>query len=75
MTRMQMYLADIFTIPANMAGLPGIAVPCGFSDGLPVSLQVLGKSFDEHTVLRVAHAYERAAGWYKERPNLTQIES
>jgi aspartyl-tRNA(Asn)/glutamyl-tRNA(Gln) amidotransferase subunit A len=71
----QMYLADVFTIPANMAGIPGIAVPCGFSDGLPVSLQVLGKSFDEQTVLRVAHAYEQAAGWYKERPNLTQIDN
>lgn len=64
----QMYLADVFTIPANMAGIPGIAVPCGFSDGLPVSLQVLGKSFDEQGILRIAHAYERAAGWYKQRP-------
>lgn len=70
----QMYLADVFTIPANMAGIPGIAVPCGFSDGLPVSLQVLGRSFDEQTVLRVAHAYEQAASWFKERPNLPRIE-
>jgi aspartyl-tRNA(Asn)/glutamyl-tRNA(Gln) amidotransferase subunit A len=68
----QMYLADVFTIPANMAGIPGIAIPCGFADGLPVSLQVLGKSFDEQTILRVAHAYERAAGWYKERPSLPE---
>ena len=60
----QMYLADIFTIPANMAGIPGIAIPCGFSEGLPVSLQILGRPFDEQTVLSVAHAYERAAGWY-----------
>ena len=60
----QMYLADIFTIPANMAGIPGIAIPCGFSDGLPVSLQILGKPFDEQTILSVAHAYERSAGWY-----------
>lgn len=60
----QMYLADIFTIPANMAGIPGIAIPCGFSEGLPVSLQILGKPFDEQTILSVAHAYERAAGWY-----------
>jgi aspartyl-tRNA(Asn)/glutamyl-tRNA(Gln) amidotransferase subunit A len=59
----QMYLADVFTIPANMAGIPGIAVPCGFADGMPVSLQVLGKAFDEATVLRVAHAYERAENW------------
>jgi aspartyl-tRNA(Asn)/glutamyl-tRNA(Gln) amidotransferase subunit A len=66
----QMYLADVFTIPANMAGIPGIAVPCGFSDGLPVSLQVLGRAFDEATVLRIGHAYEQAAGWYREHPNL-----
>jgi aspartyl-tRNA(Asn)/glutamyl-tRNA(Gln) amidotransferase subunit A len=65
----QMYLADVFTIPANMAGIPGVAVPCGFSDGLPVSLQVLGKAFDEATVLRVADAYERAAGWVGRRPD------
>ena len=64
----QMYLADVFTIPANMAGIPGIAVPCGFSDGLPVSLQVLGRSFDEQTILRVAHAYEQSTEWHKRRP-------
>ena len=66
----QMYLADVFTIPANMAGIPGIAVPCGFSDGLPVSLQVLGRSFDEQGILRIAHAYEQAAGWHKQHPNI-----
>jgi aspartyl-tRNA(Asn)/glutamyl-tRNA(Gln) amidotransferase subunit A len=60
----QMYLSDIFTIPANMAGIPGIALPCGFSENLPVSVQILGKPFDERTVLSVAHAYEQAAGWY-----------
>ena len=66
----QMYLADIFTIPANMAGIPGVAVPCGFAHGLPVSLQLLGRAFDEATVLRVAHAYEQAAGWSDRRPPL-----
>jgi aspartyl-tRNA(Asn)/glutamyl-tRNA(Gln) amidotransferase subunit A len=60
---LQMYLADIFTIPANMAGLPGVAIPCGFSEGLPVSLQVLGPAFGEETVLRAAHAYEQATNW------------
>lgn len=63
-----MYLADIFTIPANMAGLPGIAIPCGFSEDLPVSLQVLGPAFGEEVTLKVAHAYERASGWYERRP-------
>lgn len=67
----QMYLADVFTIPANMAGIPGIAIPCGFSDGLPVSLQVLGKAFDEATVLQVAHAYEQAESWKNSHPTLT----
>ncbi|MEA2531646.1 MAG: aspartyl-tRNA(Asn)/glutamyl-tRNA(Gln) amidotransferase subunit [Thermomicrobiales bacterium] len=66
----QMYLADVFTIPANMAGIPGIAVPCGFSDGLPVSLQILGKAFDEEKVLRIAHAYEQATEWSRRRPEL-----
>ena len=64
----QMYLADVFTIPANMAGIPGVAVPCGFSDGLPVSLQILGPAFAEDIILRVAHAYEQAESWYKARP-------
>ncbi len=63
-----MYLADIFTIPANMAGLPGIAIPCGFSEDLPVSIQVLGPAFGEEITLKVAHAYERASGWHERRP-------
>jgi aspartyl-tRNA(Asn)/glutamyl-tRNA(Gln) amidotransferase subunit A len=64
----QMYLADVFTIPANMAGIPGISVPCGFSEGLPVGLQFLGKAFDEETVLKVAHAYERSEPWWMSHP-------
>lgn len=60
-----MYMADVFTIPANMAGIPGISVPCGFSDGLPVGLQLLGKAFDEQNLLGIAHAYERAANVYQ----------
>jgi aspartyl-tRNA(Asn)/glutamyl-tRNA(Gln) amidotransferase subunit A len=68
---LQMYLSDIFTIPANMAGLPGIAIPCGFSEGLPVSLQVMGRAFGEVDVLRAAHAYEQATSWHTARPTLT----
>ena len=60
----QMYLSDVFTIPANMAGIPGVAIPCGMSGALPVSLQLLGKPFDEETVLGIAHAYERATEWH-----------
>jgi aspartyl-tRNA(Asn)/glutamyl-tRNA(Gln) amidotransferase subunit A len=66
-----MYLSDVLTIPCNIAGLPGISVPCGFSsDGLPIGIQVLGKPFDEGSVLHVAHAYERRAGWRDRRPDI-----
>jgi aspartyl-tRNA(Asn)/glutamyl-tRNA(Gln) amidotransferase subunit A len=69
----QMYLSDIFTIPANMAGIPGIAVPCGFAGGLPVSMQFMAKAFDEVTLLRVAHAYEQATEWHRRRPDLEAV--
>jgi len=68
---LQMYLSDIFTIPCNLAGLPGISIPCGFSkEGLPIGLQILGKPFDEEKVLRVAHAFQQATEWHKRRPIL-----
>jgi len=68
-----MYLNDVCTIPVNIAGLPGMSVPCGFAtaeDGakLPVGLQVIAKPFDEVTMFRVAHAYEQASGFSRERP-------
>ena len=63
-----MYLSDIFTISANLAGIPGVSVPCGFTgENLPVGLQVLGKPFDEETILRVAYNYEQAANWRKHK--------
>ncbi|MGC4106443.1 MAG: Asp-tRNA(Asn)/Glu-tRNA(Gln) amidotransferase subunit GatA [Thermomicrobiales bacterium] len=71
----QMYLADVFTIPCNMAGIPGISLPCGFSESLPVSLQLLGKAFDEATLLGVAHAYEQAAGWHTRLPEIASAAS
>jgi len=56
-----MYLADIFTVVADLVGIPGISVPCGETrEGLPIGLQVLGKHFDEGAILRLAHAYEHA---------------
>jgi aspartyl-tRNA(Asn)/glutamyl-tRNA(Gln) amidotransferase subunit A len=68
---LQMYLSDIFTIPCNLAGLPGISIPCGLSkDGLPIGLQILGKPFDEAKVLRVAHAFQQATEWHRRRPAL-----
>jgi aspartyl-tRNA(Asn)/glutamyl-tRNA(Gln) amidotransferase subunit A len=65
-----MYLSDVFTIPASMAGIPAISVPCGFSDGLPVGLQLIGRAFDEATILRAAHAYERSTEWHARKPEL-----
>lgn len=65
---LKMYLNDIFTIPANLAGLPGISVPCGMADGLPIGLQILGRPFDERTVLRVASAYEQMRGFSMPAP-------
>jgi len=66
-----MYLSDIFTIPANLAGIPGISIPCGFTKkGLPIGLQVLGKPFDEELLFRVAHTYEQNTEWHKRKPKL-----
>ena len=68
---LQMYLADVFTISANLAGVPGMSVNCGFTGaGLPIGLQFLGKPFDEGTILRAAHAYEQATPWRTRRPDL-----
>ena len=61
-----MYLSDIFTISVNLAGLPALALPCGFDgNGLPIGLQVIGRPFDEASVLRIGHAYEQATGWHR----------
>jgi aspartyl-tRNA(Asn)/glutamyl-tRNA(Gln) amidotransferase subunit A len=65
-----MYANDILTIPVNLAGVPGISVPCGFSNGLPLGLQIIGKHFDESTLYRVAHAYEQATDHHKQKPEL-----
>ncbi|MFK9092052.1 Asp-tRNA(Asn)/Glu-tRNA(Gln) amidotransferase subunit GatA [Bacillus salipaludis] len=65
-----MYANDILTIPLNLAGLPGISVPCGLDAGLPLGLQVIGKYFDEATVYRVAHAFEQATDFHKQKPEL-----
>jgi aspartyl-tRNA(Asn)/glutamyl-tRNA(Gln) amidotransferase subunit A len=66
---LQMYLADVFTVSANLAGLPAVSVPCGFTtDRLPVGLQLTGRRFDEATLLRVADAYERDTEWSRQVP-------
>jgi aspartyl-tRNA(Asn)/glutamyl-tRNA(Gln) amidotransferase subunit A len=66
-----MYLSDVYTIGANLAGLPGVSVPCGFTQiGLPIGLQILGPALSEDKVLRVARMYERATDWHTRRPRL-----
>ena len=69
---LQMYLMDIFTISANLSGICGISLPCGFTQSpkLPIGLQLLGKPFGEETILRVAHAYEQSTHWHEEKPQL-----
>jgi aspartyl-tRNA(Asn)/glutamyl-tRNA(Gln) amidotransferase subunit A len=68
---LQMYLSDIFTISVNLAGVPALSVPCGFtSDNLPVGLQFIGKHFDEESILKAAYAYERSTDWHKRKPSL-----
>ena len=67
---LEMKLADVCTIPVNMAGLPGLSLPCGFVNGLPIGLQLIGKAFDEETLFRVAYTYEQATEWHKARPTL-----
>jgi aspartyl-tRNA(Asn)/glutamyl-tRNA(Gln) amidotransferase subunit A len=57
---LQMYLVDVYTVSPNLAGLPGMSIPCGMVDGLPVGMQIIGKPFDEEMVLRVGHVYEKA---------------
>ncbi|MDD5436499.1 MAG: Asp-tRNA(Asn)/Glu-tRNA(Gln) amidotransferase subunit GatA [Candidatus Omnitrophica bacterium] len=68
---LSMYLSDVYTIPANLAGLPAISIPCGFSgSGLPIGMQVLAKPFDEETIFRTAYAFEQGTEFHKRKPNL-----
>jgi aspartyl-tRNA(Asn)/glutamyl-tRNA(Gln) amidotransferase subunit A len=67
---LQMYLADVFTVSANLVGLPAISVPCGFTEQLPIGLQLTGRLFDESTLLRVADAYQRVTDWHTHAPPL-----
>lgn len=65
-----MYLSDVYTIPASLAGIPGLSVPCGFWDELPVGMQILGKYLDEDTILSVGELYENATNWHEKKPKI-----
>jgi aspartyl-tRNA(Asn)/glutamyl-tRNA(Gln) amidotransferase subunit A len=67
---LQMYLSDVFTVVANMAGICGISIPCGFSQGLPIGLQILGPPLGESAILKAAFAYEQATDWHRQKPEL-----
>ena len=64
-----MYLSDIYTIATNLAGLPGMSVPCGFSNNMPVGLQIIGNYFDESRLLNVAHQYQQTTDWHTQMPD------
>jgi aspartyl-tRNA(Asn)/glutamyl-tRNA(Gln) amidotransferase subunit A len=66
----QMYLSDVCTLPINIAGLPAISIPAGFSDGLPIGMQIIAKPFAEETILRIAHAYQQATDWHEKRARI-----
>jgi aspartyl-tRNA(Asn)/glutamyl-tRNA(Gln) amidotransferase subunit A len=67
---LQMYLSDVFTVSLNLVGMCGISVPCGFVDGMPVGLQLMGPALGESAILRAAYAYEQATEWHTQRPPL-----
>jgi aspartyl-tRNA(Asn)/glutamyl-tRNA(Gln) amidotransferase subunit A len=68
---LEMYLSDIYTISVNLAGLPALSLPCGFdAEGMPIGMQIIGKDFDESTILQVAHRYEQATDWHNKRPTM-----
>ncbi|MGI5921906.1 MAG: Asp-tRNA(Asn)/Glu-tRNA(Gln) amidotransferase subunit GatA [Syntrophomonadaceae bacterium] len=65
-----LYMNDILTVPVNMAGLPGLSIPCGFADGLPIGMQLIGKAFDEGTLLKAAYAFEQNTDFHTKKPEL-----
>ena len=66
-----MYLEDVFTLPANLAGVPGLAFPAGFdSDGLPIGIQLMGKHFDEETLFKLAYVFQQRTNWHLKTPTL-----
>ena len=65
-----MYLNDICTIPANIAGIPAISIPCNFSDNLPVGLQIMGPHFSESKIMNVGNSIQKISNWHKQKPKI-----
>ncbi len=70
---LKMYVNDLYTVPASLAGLPAISIPCGFSKGLPIGLQIIGKAFDEMSILQAAYMFEQSTDYHKRRPELEGV--
>ncbi|HEX4835373.1 MAG TPA: amidase family protein, partial [bacterium] len=68
-----MYLSDVYTVPVNLAGVPGISLPCGRAGGLPVGLQIVGRPFEEATILRAAYAFQQATAFHGVHPPLAPV--
>ena len=66
-----MYLADIYTVSINIAGVPAISIPCGFKNGLPIGLQIIGDFFKEGQILQVAYSFEQNTAYHKQKPELS----
>ena len=67
---LQMYLADIFTVNPSLAGVPSLAIPCGFTNNLPVGIQIVGPYYSEKLLYQVGYAYEQKTKWYKHKPEI-----
>jgi aspartyl-tRNA(Asn)/glutamyl-tRNA(Gln) amidotransferase subunit A len=67
---LQMYLSDVCTLPVNIAGIPGISIPAGFANGLPIGIQIIGKPFAEETILKISYAYQQVTDWHKQTAKL-----
>jgi aspartyl-tRNA(Asn)/glutamyl-tRNA(Gln) amidotransferase subunit A len=67
---LQMYLSDVCTLPINIAGIPALSIPAGFSERLPVGMQIIGKPFAEETIMKIGHAYQQVTDWHKQKPEL-----
>lgn len=63
-----MYMSDILTVPVNLAGVPSLSIPCGFSNDMPVGMQIISKHFDEQMMYRVAYAFEKETDFHKKKP-------